>query len=479
MANQPVQLAFRSNPSRYSFAGSARLINAYAEQQGDDAKAPLAVLACPGLISCCEVTDTPGRGLIYLDDLDCAYAVHSSGVYKIELSDDDPFTLTATRIGTVPGTDQVQLSRNQADPPQISIHCDAGEYYIENDVVKTVTATDFTTAPVSSENVSGYTVYGEENGRVNFSSINDCASIDALDFFTAEQYADKLTRLKADGSDLFIFSRRSVEPWRVTGDTDLPFSLIGGSVSVVGLDAANALVSSDNTLMWPGADSVVYRMQGYTPQRISTHAIERSISGDSDSENIAGLSFTFEGHSFACWTGDTYTVAYDAATGAWHNRESYENSGKWRFRNAIFAWGKTIGQDALSGDLLYIDADTYDEDGDPMIWGMDTPILHAVGGNGGIVDSLHIDIATGVGAPLSTDQGFDPKLMLSWSVDGGNTFKGNRELSLGALGQYQTRIRTRRLGRFGDKGIMFRLRISDPVIRGIVAMSANVRAIRV
>lgn len=475
---KPIQIAFRSNPSRYSFAGSARLINAYAEQQGNDAKEPLAVLACPGMVSCVTVTDTPGRGLIYLDDLDCAYAVHSSGVFKVTLVTSDPFVLTATRVGTIPGTDQVQMSRNQSDPVQVSVHCDAGEFYIQGDVVKRVAAADFTTAPVSSEQISGYTVYGEENGRTNFSAINDCNSIDTLDFFTAEQYADKLTRLKADGSDLFIFSTTSVEPWRVTTDVDLPFQLIGASVTRKGLVAPNAVVSSDNTLMYPADDNVAYRLSGYSPQRISTHAIERYFEADADRENITGLAYSFEGHAFACWTGDTYTVAFDAATQSWHNRESYQNGGKWRFRHAVRAWGKTIGQDALSGDLFYLDKDTYDEDGEPMIWGMDTPILHTASGTGGIVDALHIDIATGVGALNSTDQGYDPKLMLSWSVDGGATFKGNREISLGARGAV-SRIRTRRLGRFGDKGIMFRLRISDPVIRGIVSISANVRPLQV
>lgn len=474
----PVQLAFRSNPSRYSFAGSASLLNAYAEKQGNDGKAPLAVLACPGMVSCCTVTDTPGRGNIFLDDQDCGYAVHSSGVYKYTKTSDSPFTVSATRIGTVPGTDQVQLSRNQAMPVQVSIHCAAGEFYIEGDLVKRVSSLLFETAPVTTEYVGGYTLYGEVNGRFDFSSINHCQTVDPLDFATAEQYADKLVRIKADGSDMFIFSHSSVEPWRLVADLDLPFQLIGGSVSKKGLVAPNAVVACDNTLMFPGEDNILYRFQGYTPQRISTHAVERLLEADTDRENITGLSYTFEGHSIATWTGDSYTVGYDAATGFLHNRESYQNGGKWRACNAARGWGRTLVQDRKSGGLFWLDGDTYAEDGDPMIWGMDTPFLHAVGGNGGIVDALHIDIATGVGTLLATSQGYDPILMLSWSVDGGATFKGNRQLKLGKRGQTTTQVRTRRLGRFEDKGIMFRLRISDPVIRGIIGISAKVRPLR-
>lgn len=473
MALAPVQIAFRSNPSRYSFAGSARLINAYAEQQGNDGKAPLAVFACPGMVSCVSVTDTPNRGLIFLDDLECGYSVHWSGVYKFTLVTLSPFVLAATRIGTVPGTDQVQLSRNQADPVQISIHCDAGEYYIESDVVKKVDEGDFETPPVTTEQVGGYTLYGEVSGRFDFSALHDCASIDALDFATAEQYADKLTLIKADGPDVFIFSRTSIEPWRLTSDADLPFQLIGGSVSKKGLVAQDAVVSCDNTLMFPGADNIGYRFQGYTPQRISTHAIERYFEADADRENITGLSYTFQGHSFAVWTGDVYTVSFDAATSSWHNRESYANGGKWRARNSVTAWGKTIVGDSLTGELFYLDKDAYDEDGQPMIWGIDTPFIHAVGGTGGIVDALHLDVATGVGTYAS-----EALMMLDWSVDGGQTFKGNRQLKLGKRGEVK-KVRTRRLGRFGDKGIMFRIRVSDPVIRGITEIAMNVRPLNV
>lgn len=473
----PVQVAFRSNPAKYSFAGAARLINAYAEAQGKDAKAPLAVLPCPGMVSCCTVTDTPNRGLIFLDDLECGYVVHSSGVFKYVKTSDSPFTLSATRIGTLPGLDQVQMSRNQADPVQVSIHCDAGEFYIEVDTVKKVLASNFTTAPVTSEYVGGYTVYGEANGRFDFSSINQCQTVDPIDFATAEQYADKLVRIKADGSDMFIFSHTSIEPWRVTSDLDLPFQLIGGSVAKKGLVAPDSVVASDNTLMWPGEDNIFYRFQGYSPQRISTHAQERLLEGDADRESIQGLAYSFEGHSFASWTSTNYTVCRDSATQFWHDRLSY-GMPNWRARNAVRAFGKTIVGDSQTGQLFYLDKDTYTENGGVMIWGVDTPFLHAVGGNGGIVDALYIDIATGVGTLLASSAGFDPILMLDWSVDGGYTFKGHRQLKLGKRGATTTRICARRLGKFGDKGIMFRLRISDPVIRSVIAMSANVRPLK-
>ncbi|CAB4184350.1 hypothetical protein UFOVP1097_58, partial [uncultured Caudovirales phage] len=404
-------------------------------------------------------------GQIYLNDLDCIYSVHSTNVYKVLESG------AATRIGTIPGSDDVQISRNQATIPQISVHCGAGEFYIEGDIVKKVTDEDLPTA-ISQDHLGGYTNYGIEDGRFFISSINACQEISGTDYATAEQTAGKLLRIKADG-DLFIFKTDEVEQWRNTGNADFPFEPIGTPIKH-GLLAAGAVTKFDNTLLFLGNDNITYRIVG-TGQvaRVSTHGIERTVANDDDPASIVAFTYNCEGHTFGTLTGTDWTHSLDAATGWWHSRESYQ-LGKWRACNPVFAWGKTIVQDKLSGNLYALDKNSFVEGTDPLIWGVDTPIFH-VFPNGGIVDALYLDVATGVG--LSTGQGSDPKIMLSWSTDGGNTFKGDRELSLGVTGN-RTRIATRRLGRFGPQGIVFRLRISDPVIRALVAMDVRVRGLK-
>ena len=474
----PVQIAVRSNPARYSFAGSARLINAYAEKQGNDAKSPLAVLPCPGMVLACANTDTPNRGNIFCEDLSAIYSVHSSGVFKVTRVTQEPFVLSATRIGTVPGNDQVQLSRNQADPVQISIHSASGEYYIEADIVKAVSDIDVTTETVvSQDNVKGYTVYLNDAGKFIFSAINNCNDVDRLDFATAEQSADGGTRVKANGSDVFFFGVQTIEPWRVTADPDLPFELIGGAVQNRGMIAPLAVVESDNTLMFPGEDNSFYRLASYAPQKISTHAQDRLLEGDPAREAVQGFAWNFQGHAFSSWSGTDWSITYDAATQVWHDRQSY-NLANWRARNGVRAWGKTIIGDSQSGNLYYFDEDTFVEGDQPLIWGVDTAILHATGSNGGIVDALYLDMACGVGLTTSTEQGFDPVVMLSWSTDGGKVFKGHRQLKLGKRGDSNVRLKARRLGRFADKGIMFRIRVSDPVVRALLSITADVRPLK-
>jgi hypothetical protein len=462
-------IAFQSSEGRYSFEGVAKLLNAYAEKRGDDAKAPLSVLPCEGLVEFVDEATTPCRGLIYLPDLDKAYSVHSNGVYRITYSSG---VATALRIGTIPGSDAVQISRNQNASPQVAIRCNAGVYVVSSDSVTPVTDTDLPDDPVSAEYVSGYTAIGFEDRTFFLSGINSSLVYDALDFATFQQRAGKLVRIVEDGGDMFGFCNNWFEVWRDTGNPDFPFEPI--SYQPRGLMSYDAVCRCDNTLMFPGDDGIFYRLANYQPQRISTHSIERLIQNDANQGSLRAFSWSRGGHAFASLSGTDWSRCYDASTGVWHARQSYGYD-TWRARYAMQAWGKTIVGDALSGKLLYLDPDTYTEDDETMVWGVDSPPLH-VFPHGGIVDAVHFDLATGYGT--LSGQGSNPKIMLQTSIDGGNSFGNYRELDLGVTGRYATRVTARRLGRFGPRGIVFRLRISDPVARALVGCDLEVRPLK-
>src|SRR5262249_28658820 len=146
-------IAFQSNPGRYSFLGTTQLVNAFAERMGTDAKAPLAVLPAEGLVEFTENGGAPCRGLIHLMDLENLYAIHNSGAFR-NLSDG-----SSLRIGTVPGIDPVQLSRNQKADPQTVVQSAGGVQVIESDSLSYVTDTDLPADIISAENVSNVHAY--------------------------------------------------------------------------------------------------------------------------------------------------------------------------------------------------------------------------------------------------------------------------------------------------------------------------------
>lgn len=458
-------VAFRSNQGKYKFIGTTQLVNAYAEQMGADGKGTLAVLPCPGMVEFCNTESGPGRGLIYLEDLDKLYSIHSSSAFLIN---EDGTTL---RIGTIPGIAQAQLSRNQNASPQVFVQTPSTRQIIESDSVVNVTDTDLPGGVVTSDYVSGYTVAGFADRTFYKSSLNQSKTWGALDFATFEQKGGKLVRVKEHSGELVGFCSSWMEFWRDVGDADFPFSPIGWKP--IGLKSANAVVSSDNTLIFPGHNNTIGRLNNYDYQVISTHEVARLLEGE-DGDDVSGFGYDMEGHAFAAFSGADWTRVYDSATQVWHSRKSYGQS-RWRAINSVRAWGKTLVQDRLSGKIFSLDRDTFTEDGGTFVWQVVSPPMHAFP-NGGIMDALHLDLATGYGTLSGT--GSNPKVMLEVSTDGGNVFAQYRELELGVAGKYQARVTARRLGRFGPKGAVFRISISDPVVRSLANVDCEVRPLK-
>ncbi len=462
-------IAFRSNPGRYSFVGTTQLVNAYAEQLGNDAKAALAVYPCEGIVEFADTGDgTPCRGLIFMEDLEKVYTIHPSSAFKVTSGG------TATRIGTVPGTDYVQLSRNQKADPQIVGDTDAGLQIIESDSLVYITDTDLTSEgdTISADFVGGYHAYLLEDRRFFISSENVAGTIAALDFATFEQRAGKGVRVIEDNGELIGLCSSWLEFWRDTGNADFPFEPIGFKSR--GCKAGNAVIKCDQTVMFPGDDNNIHRIDNYNPKIISTPEVSRLIESDASASSMFGFAWDRGGHSFANWTGTNWSRCYDAATQTWHKRESYGYN-TWRARFSVRAFGKTLFGDSLTGKIGYSDRDTYTEFGAPIVWKVISPPLH-VFPNGAILDAVHFDLATGYGT--LSGQGSDPLVMLRVSTDGGNTFGQYRELELGVTGDYKARVTARRLGRFGPKGIVFELSISDPVARALIGSDVELRPLK-
>lgn len=461
-----VPVAFRSAEGKYKFLGTTQLVNAYAEQMGQDGKGSMAVLPCEGLVSFTDTESGPCRGMIFMDDLDRGYSIHSSGAYRIDDGSN-------TRIGTVPGIDAVELSRNQKEDPQIVVQSASGNQVIESDSLSYVTDTDLPSGVTTACNAGNRTMYGYADGTYFFSEINTSKIIDSgLSFSTFDSQAGKLVRIVQERGELLGFMSTFTDVHnknRGADAADEPF--VYTATIQRGLKAPGAITKCDNTLMWAADDNNVHRLVDYTTKVISTNEVSRLIQNDPDPDSITAFSYERDGHAFAVFSGTDWTRTYDAATGVWHSRKSYGYD-RWRAVYSMRGFGKTLFGDRLSGKLLRADKDTFTEDGQTMVWQVISPPMHAFP-NGGIVNALHLDMATGYGSLGAT-----PKVMVETSTDGGNTFTQYREVSLGTPGQYQARVTTRRLGRFGPKGMVLRISVSDPQARALVGVDVDVKPLK-
>lgn len=226
-------------------------------------------------------------------------------------------------------------------------------------------------------------------------------------------------------------------------------------------------------MYWLGDDRVVYKLEGYLPAKVSTHAIDERIRQFETVEDAFGFTYTEGGHFFYILTfpsgGETWV--YDTAAQSWHQRSTGTKKERWRANAyARFNMKNYVGDDR-SGKVFEMSLETYTEDGSEILRTR-TTMPETANELPVFMSKLQVYLESGVG--LITGLGSDPLIALSWSDDGGRTFTQPKFRSIGKIGGYAARVIWRRLGRFRNR--IFKLSISDPVKVVIIDASAEVES---
>jgi hypothetical protein len=312
-------------------------------------------------------------------------------------------------------------------------------------------------------------LYQGEAGQIWYSELNDPTNIPGLNFFTAESLPDEVVAITTAEELIYLHGEESTEPWYDSGDVDNPFARVSGGVVHSGCGFPNTALRLDNSSWWVEKDKdgqgIVRRLQGSTPLRVSTSAVERWISQQSE---LSAFSYQEEGHTFYCLNGDTGpSRVFDLKTQEWHERAWLNrNTGEQeraRPEHHAFAFGEHIVTDYESGKV-YLQSLEYLSDAGQEIRRTRISGHTHEDGRQLIIDELYIDFATGVGLD-GTAQGTDPQVMLRVSKDG-TSFGQERWASLGKIGEYKRRVRFHRLGKGTD--FTFEISVSDPVVSAMM-----------
>lgn len=303
----------------------------------------------------------------------------------------------------------------------------------------------------------GYMIFSRpDSGQWFISGLYDATTFDALDFATAEGGPDNLKRIFVDHREVIAFGERTIEVYANQGGADFPFVRVEGAFIERGCIAAASVAKMDNGVFFIGDDRMVYRLQGYTPARISTSAVEEVLRDASDVEDAEGWTYVLAGHHFYVLTLPTseITLVYDAQTNLWHQmRSGTTQTGRWRAQWAMLAFGKSLVGDSLDGNVYELDIDTYDENGEQRRWIARTPTMYA---DGKLARSKLIELECELGVGIGSGQGSDPTVMMRTSDDGGTTWSPERTGSMGAQGVTKRRhVRWYRNGSFEQRIIEF------------------------
>jgi len=311
----------------------------------------------------------------------------------------------------------------------------------------------------------------QNSNKFQFSNPLDFTTWPGLQVNEVSVFSENIASIICNHRELWIFGSKHYQPYQDTGSAEL-FDVIPGAMIETGCGATFAPCRADNSVFWVdqserGAWSC-WRSSGYTPVRISTHAVEVALTSYANSAQMVSYAYQDAGHTF--WVlyipGAPCSWVFDIAEGLWHKRCSWVNGkfGPHFSWNHCFAFGMHLVGDWNSPNIYQLSGANLTDNGatirrvrraptilDEMKW-----MRHA---------QMVVDIDTGLGPqPPLLDGLFNPRApqaILRWSDDRGHTFGNDHVANCGQAGQFKVRAIWRRLGR--SRYRVYELVVTDPI----------------
>lgn len=442
-----LSIPIHSYELRSKTASPSRLVNCYAEQMPTDGRTGALLSRAPGITDWTTIGSGSINGMhAALSNL---FTVSGSELYK---TDSNKVSTLLGNIGT-PGNIDMDSNKDS-----VVVVNEPNAYYWNGTTFGQITDTDFTSRGAGDvEFLDNFMLFREPSSDRFFGAdLGTVTDFNALQFANADAGPDVLNGMKVDHRQAILTGPNSMEIFQNTGASGFPIERAINGFVEQGCLNGKTIQKIDQTVFWLADDYTVRRLQGLTPIRISTHAIEQAIF---DTTISTGNAFTYsqDGHLFYVLTFTEGTFVYDATTGEWHERQTY-GSTFWHPRYHAQAFGYELVGDSMSNKVGYLSAIDYDEFGSTqrMEWTYQT--VYAEGRNA-FHDRLEIIFEAGVG--LTTGQGSAPLVMLEYSDDGGQTWAFMPNRSLGATGEYSNRVVWHNLG--SSRQRVYRGSVSDPV----------------
>lgn len=351
---------------------------------------------------------------------------------------------TVTKLGDIATTQNATI----ADNGKVAVVATGSKLYqvdMATWVVSEITADGFNGCQYV-DFLDGYFVFGVPNtGQYAWLKLYS-TTYDALNFATAEGSPDNIVWLGVVGREMWAIGTQSTEVFYNTGDQNLPFRRVGGAFMTVGCDAPKTVAKLGGSLVFIGKTDAGGRQvvitQGYQPQRISTHAIERILQR-ADITQAQAFSYQQNGHGFYVLNLPDIdkTFVYDALTNLWHER-AWQDAGnklhRWRGQCHVYDGVDNLIADHTNGKIYALRHDVFTDDGQPIYRDRTLPYFPSDKKN---VSYLRFELECSVNASDT-----DGQMNLSWSDDYAKTFHPAQTVSLGKTTDELKRVVWRRLG---------------------------------
>lgn len=440
---RPMEIRFgvQDAPHRSKPVASQRMVNCYLEAPLPGSKSPAPVVSSYGISQFANLTDLKGGNTI----AGVPYVQTATGLYSLSSAG------TATLLATNSASGDAIV---EGDGISVLVQADQ-KAWIYDGTLTQITDADFPT-PAWMGYVDGYfPTIEKDSGRFY---INTTPFVpqnwDALDFATAEGNPDNLLWGLIDHREVILFGQETTEIWYNSGDATFPFERVPNGFIEIGIFSARAAGKLNDTVFFLGSDGIAYQLNGYQPIPISHVPFSQAIDGYTKDCRV--MTWHEAGHPLVAFKFPEACWVYDLSTQLWHNRQTY-GSDTWDVDWVIRAYGQYLTGGSTVGKLV---PDVFTEYGG---------IMRAQCTSAAIADR---------NALLSHDRlellfetGNEGTVMLRFSDNGGRTWSNEKTASLGATGEYGTRVLFHRLGSSRDR--VYEYAISDPYRRTLIAASLN------
>ena len=443
-----------SQPGERPALGQGRLVNAYAVKEGDR----VLWKRVPGLTTLLDTGEEKPRGMLWFREPQNLIYVAGSKVGKIDTSSQITWL-----NNDIDGAGAVSMARNNNATPDIVIVTNTNTWVATSAAVGPYPDGNIS-VPNSVSFLDGYFLFTYPNGEIRATNLNT-TEIDPLSNTKAESNPDGLLRGIVSAQLFYAMGTSSIEVFQDVGET--PFPLARVAVMQVGLFGPWAVAGGqqegwDQSLIFVARDGTVRKIVGYQDQTISNADVVRDILSITDRSSLIASVYVVGDSAFWSLSSPDWTWEYNATTGAWHQRKSYQLS-RWRAAYSALAFDKWIVADTQSTKLYEVSRTRQSEDGSPLVFEVESAPVTAFPARLQC-RRADFDFVVGYGQERGLDPiEIEPVVSIEWSDDGGVSWRVPILRQLGREGRYSNLVSLLNTGMTGPQGRKWRLKVSDPI----------------
>lgn len=412
-----------------------KLLNCFAEPASPDSAQPVILLGCDGIADWQTHNKTGCRGTIKHKGI--TYAQTGNELIKVQGTG-------ITVIGSIPGGDRVTMATNGKE---LAIAANGMGWLVkDDDTLVSITDSEFTQYRVADvTETDGRFLWCEDGGNVFFcSELYDGLSYEGEKFDLAGKYSDNCVGIMASEMLVIIGCEETMEFWYTSGESPFPYSRAPNGVAEIGLASKYSFAKDETGTYFLASDNSVRRVPlgAIEPMRISHNGVDEAITSYATKDDAWAFTTVQEGNTFYHLVFPTEGKAwvFNTKSNLWHERGSL-NKAYWNIAGHCRAGEEEIVFARDSNKIGKLDPDVYTEWGGPLLREWTYANVYGKGARS-IHHELQVEIDTGW---PGTHNG-EVNLLLDISDDGGETFRGPKQVTLWTTGEYGYRANFHKLG---------------------------------